>query len=850
MKAKDEIVPALLPRPKFQSWIDVVTVDVATSGALRVEGWIFFPAGEIEQVRATVAGKNWIGQYGIPRPDVSDAFPAVPHAAYSGFSIIVPVPATPSFELTVEAKNPLGNFQTFFCEQIFIAPSNKTKRAGFSRRALYRYEGLQRGYVCWLDQPRDWEKLPRRFQIAGWCFAKNGEPIEAIRARVGTREFPGNFGLFRPDVAASFGDREITFKSGFDVAVEAPRRRTTLRLEARDTRGEWKEIFSRKVRAPLINLGSSNDEATSTVGDYDTWIKYYDTLSWRDRRKIRAHIRSFPKQPLISVLMPVYNPKPDHLYRALRSVRGQLYPHWQLCIVDDASTERHVRPILARFARIDRRITLRFREANGGIASASNDALSFATGEWIALMDDDDELARTALYFVVHEINKHRDTHLIYSDEDKLDITGRRINPHFKSDWNWQLFLAQNFVSHLGVFASALIKSLGFRSGFEGSQDYDLILRCVERLAPQQIRHIPRILYHWRMSEKSAALNLHAKPQARAGAIKAVQEHLDRKGIAASVTRSGVADFQRIRYHLPNEKPNVSIIIPTRDGLEMLRPCLQSIVEKTTYPSFDILVIDNASKDPETLRYFEQLSRESRIRVLRQNEEFNYGRLNNFGVANTQSEFVALLNNDLTVISPDWLEEMVSQGIQSGVGAVGTRLLFLDNRIQHAGVIVGAGGGGVADHAHKSLPRDNYGYFARAILAQELSAVTAACMLVRRSIYLETGGFEEEHLKVAFNDVDFCLRLARRGYRIVYTPYAEFYHHESASRGLEDNVNKHRRFSAEVDYIKQKWGESLSFDPYYNPNLSLGRELFTLSFPPRLSKPWKKGDSSLLSPHE
>ena len=414
---------------------------------------------------------------------------------------------------------------------------------------------------------------------------------------------------------------------------------------------------------------------------------------------------------------------------------------------------------------------------------------------------------------------------------------GQRGNAHFKPDWNPTLFLAQNFFSHLGVFRSELIKEFGFRAGFEGSQDYDLVLRCIEKVTPEQIRHIPRVLYHWRMSEKSAALNFNAKPHARAAAIKAVEEHLARGQIAAEVTSSGDEDFRRVRYILPNDKPRVSIIIATRNLVELLQPCVESILDRTSYPNFEIVLVDNASQHPAALAFLATVPQSNpRVRVLRREEEFNFGRLNNFAVGQVESDFVALLNNDLTVITPDWLEEMVSQALRPQVGAVGARLLYPDDRIQHAGVILG--GGGIAAHAHKGLPRTNHGYFSRAILAQDLSAVTAACMLVRREAYLAIGGFDEEHLKVAFNDVDFCLRLREQGYRIVYTPYAEFYHHESASRGLEDTVGKHVRFEAEIEYMHQKWDEALERDPAYNPNLSLASADFTLAGPPRLTNPW------------
>ena len=302
--------------------------------------------------------------------------------------------------------------------------------------------------------------------------------------------------------------------------------------------------------------------------------------------------------------MPVHNPKGNELREAIESIRAQIYPNWELCICDDASTAPQVARILKRYASLDRRIQICRRESNGGIAVASNDALVLASGDFVALMDHDDALVPAALYFVALEINQHPHAQLIYSDEDKLDTAGRRTNVHFKPDWNWQLFLAQNFFSHLGVFKAELIKETGFRTGFEGSQDYDLVLRCAEKVAPAQIRHIPRVLYHWRMSEKSAALNINAKPHARAAAIKAVTQHLARRKIAAEVTSSGDEDFRRMRYALPNEKPRVSIVIPTRDLVELLQPCVESILEKTTYPNFEIVLVDNGSTDAEALSLF------------------------------------------------------------------------------------------------------------------------------------------------------------------------------------------------------------------------------------------------------
>jgi O-antigen biosynthesis protein len=836
----DNALPvASLSAVEKRSWVHVERVATASGEVVRVEGWVFAEAGApINQVRAVTPSGTHPAVFPIPRPDVAAAFPNARHAEASGFAIQFKNPPRSRFKLQLESGSPNDDWSAFF--RIAVAAAGETEanlESPRPRGSLPATELPHPGFYLWFDEPLDWTKLPRRFRLSGWCFCRDSTPIEAIRVRIGAREFPGSYGVFRADVAQMHQENAATFKSGFEIIAEAPRGRATLVVEVRPNAGAWTEIFSKKIRAPLINLRPISDAQLWEIGDYATWIKRYDALRSSDRSEIRAHIERFATTPLISIVMPVYNPSPAHLRAAIESVRTQLYPHWELCVVNDASPAKHVDRILARYAKCDARIKVQRRAENGGIAAASNDALALATGDFVALLDDDDVLAPAALYFVACEIHAHPDAQLIYSDEDKLDTTGRRGNAHFKPDWNWPLFLAQNFFSHLGVFKTELIKRVGFRTGFEGSQDYDLVLRCAEQVEPRQIRHIPRLLYHWRMSEKSAALNINAKPHARAAAIKAVEEHLARRKIAAEVTSSGDEDFRRIRYHLPNEKPRVSIIIPTRDLVALLQPCVESILGQTTYPNFEFVLVDNGSQDPAALSFLAAVQRDPRVRVLRREEEFNFGQLNNFAVREVESEFVALLNNDLTIINPDWLGEMVSQALQPGVGAVGARLLYPDDHIQHAGVVLG--GGGVAAHAHKGLPRANHGYFSRAILVQELSAVTAACLLVRRSAYLEVGGFDETHLKIAFNDVDFCLRLRQHGYRIVYTPYAEIYHAESASRGLEDTVAKNSRFEAEIRYMHDTWGDALRQDPAYNPNLSLVSGGFTLAFPPRVSFPWR-----------
>lgn len=568
--------------------------------------------------------------------------------------------------------------------------------------------------------------------------------------------------------------------------------------------------------------------------DYSEWIRRYDTLSDETRAKMRQITEDFDHKPLISVIMPCYNPKQEWLKEAIESVRRQIYPHWELCIADDASTDPAIRPLLEDYSRRDVRIKVVFREANGHISAASNSALTLATGEYVALLDHDDLLAEQALFWVAEAINRHPDAGLIYSDEDKVNESGLRFDPYFKCDWNYDLFLSQNMICHLGVYKAGLLRRIGgFREGLEGSQDYDLALRCIEQLDASQIVHIPRVLYHWRMHQASAAMSMQAKPWAYGAAERALNDHMARKGVAARAEQIPGSSFYRVHYSLPEQLPLVTLIIPTRNSPRLIRQCVTSTLEKTDYPNYEILIVDNGSDDPQTLAYFDTRGSDQRLRILRDDRPFNYSALNNRAVQTARGELVGLINNDVEVISGEWLTEMVSIALQPGVGAVGARLWYPDNTLQHGGVVLGLGG--VAGHSHKHLPKGHPGYFGRAMLQQSFSAVTAACLVVRRSIFLEVGGLEEENLKIAFGDVDFCLRVRQAGYRNVWTPYAEAYHHESATRGYEDTPEKQARFAGEARYMQDRWGSLLTNDPAYSPNLTLEREDFSYAWPPRVA---------------
>ncbi|WP_116473691.1 glycosyltransferase [Zobellella maritima] len=586
----------------------------------------------------------------------------------------------------------------------------------------------------------------------------------------------------------------------------------------------------RKFRLFLYHIQAEKFERN----DYAEWVRRFDSIDKDARDSISSRINMMQEPPLISVVMPTYNPKPQWLKDAIESVQKQLYPHWELCIADDASTDPEVRSLLEKFALDDVRIKVVFRNENGHISAASNSALELATGDWIALMDHDDLLPEHALYYVADTIIRNPDAGVIYSDEDKVDEAGNRFSPHFKSDWNPELFFSQNYVSHLGVYKHTILKNIGgFRTGLEGSQDYDLLLRCLPYLNDEQIIHIPRVLYHWRVAEGSTALCSGEKSYTTEAGIKALRDYFVSQSKTVTVESGVVPNTYRVNYSVPYPEPLVSLIIPTRDCRDITETCVRSILTKSSYVNFEILILDNGSVESDTLDFFESIQKEdARVKVIRYDYPFNYSAINNFGVKHSKGEIIGLVNNDIEVISPEWLSEMVSHAIRPEIGCVGAKLYYSNDTLQHAGVILGVGG--VAGHSHKYYEKSEVGYFSRLLLSQAVSAVTAACLLVRREVFEQVGGLDEVNLKVAFNDVDFCLKVREAGYRNVWATYAELYHHESISRGAEDTPEKIKRFNFETQFMKNKWGALLKNDPYYNPNLTIDHEDFSLAWSPRI----------------
>ncbi len=686
-----------------------------------------------------------------------------------------------------------------------------------------------------VDYPNTWSFPPKKVLIRGWCFASESIALKHLRATVNGRRYPGVYGLKRLDVLAALRDCPQAEYCGWKVEVELTHNDTDLLLEIGDEHGGWHAFFSTPIRV-------GDDLGPIELTNYEKWAVAFDRHTEESLKNLAVIEHEFHVRPTISVVMPVYNTPEKWLVKAVESVRAQVYQKWELCLADDASPSPHVRPLLEKLAASDPRIKVTFREKNGHISAASNSALELATGEFIALLDHDDELSPNALHEIVAQINVHPDSDLIYSDEDKIDEEGRRHEPYFKPDWLPDLFHAQNFISHLTVYRAALVREVGgFRVGYEGSQDWDLALRVIERIKDQShIRHLPKVLYHWRAIAGSTALMLSEKNYPLEAARRALTDAFARRG--EKITLHHVpGDHWRVQYPLPAEPPLVSLIIPTRNGLKFLQRCVDSILEKTTYPNYEIIIVDNGSDDPAALAYLDSLAKGThasltprhRARVLRYDAPFNFSAINNFAVAQASGELVGLLNNDLEVITPGWLDEMAAQALRPGIGCVGAMLYYPNDTIQHAGAIIGLGG--VAGHAFRDFPRGTEGKFNRARLVQNYSAVTAACLLIRKSTYLQVEGLDEKNLTIAFNDIDFCLKVRAAGYRNLWTPFAELYHHESVSRGAEDTPEKHERFRSEVEYMLKRWPEEIRHDPAYNPNLTLELTDFTLAAPPR---PW------------
>lgn len=555
--------------------------------------------------------------------------------------------------------------------------------------------------------------------------------------------------------------------------------------------------------------------------DYKEWYENHK-VSQEELEKQKKKV--FVYAPKISILVPVYNTPQVFLKQMLQSVRKQTYANWELCIANANPDNDEVKQILEICTKKDDRIKVVNVPENEGIAQNTNRALDIATGEFIGLLDHDDLLEENALYEIVSCLNKKKETDVLYTDEDKVTTDlDEYFLPNFKPDFNLDMLRANNYICHFFVAKKELIEKVGgFRAEYNGAQDYDLILRCTEQA--QNVAHIAKILYHWRVHKESTADNPLSKMYAYEAGKKAIEGHLARCHTDGEVLQTDNLGFYRVKYPVKG-KPLVSILIPNKDQVDTLDKCLQSIEERTDYDNYEIIIIENNSTEQKTFDYYNQICND-KIRVVYWKKEFNYSAINNFGVDQAKGEYLLLLNNDMEVISRDWMSELLGHCQRPEVGAVGARLYYPDDTVQHAGIIIGIGG--VAGSVFVGMKRGYTGYMHRAAIQQDLSAVTAACMMIKRSVFEEAGRLEEQ-LKVAFNDVDLCLKIRKNGYLIVYDPYVELYHYESKTRGAEDTKEKVRRFQSEIEYMRCHWIDILkNGDPAYNPNLTLKKWDYSL----------------------
>jgi GT2 family glycosyltransferase len=596
------------------------------------------------------------------------------------------------------------------------------------------------------------------------------------------------------------------------------RRRRAVRTLTRAAGRLVNRLTGKDIANPDADTGSNR--LALDMLQYRRWIDCHEP---KRAELDKQRTSQFPRRPLVSVIVPVYNTAQKYLEEMIRSVQSQTYANWELCIADGGSTEEWVRPLLNQYADNDSRIRNALLESNRGIAGNTNAALELAQGEFVAFLDHDDVLAPFALFEIVAALNKQPEADLIYSDEDKLDESGRRVDPCFKPDWSPDTLRSHNYVCHLLTIRRSIVEQLGgIREGFDGAQDYDLVLRVSERA--RQIVHISKVLYHWRMHPQSTAANTDSKQYLVEAGRRALAEHLERMQTPATVAEGHIAGIYRVIYHLPRQ-PLVSVLIPNRDSIAMLSRCIDSIAQ-SSYAHSEVLILENNSEQPETISYYRRLEREGRARIVPWNKPFNYAAVNNFGAAHARGEVLLFLNNDIEAINPDWLELMVKHALRPEVGAVGAKLYYPDDTIQHAGIVVGMGG--VAGHSHLHFPRSATGYMDRLQLPHNCSAVTGACLMTRRGVFEKAGGFDEGFV-LAFNDVDLCLQIQALGYRVLWTPEAELYHFESKTRGYEDTPEKLARFRREYQRFIAKWGKFLEAgDPFYNPNFRLDRADYAL----------------------
>jgi O-antigen biosynthesis protein len=600
------------------------------------------------------------------------------------------------------------------------------------------------------------------------------------------------------------------------------------------------QMFAALTRSPEGQSRRANPEARR-IQNYDQWVATYDTIRDADRAAIRAHIDGLPYRPLISLMLTSEAAR-DLLWKTLDSIIRQLYPAWELCVPITRSTAVLWNEVLRHRVGSDTRIRFIRLETEMNQVDITNAAAKQATGEFVGFVRSGDILPENSLYEVVFELGTNPEANIVYSDRDDIDLSDRRSNPWFKPGWDPDLLLAEDYLNDLVIYRLELLEQIGFlRTEFQGAEFHDLALRATAATAPDRIRHIPSILYHQRVETNRTSKGvLSIDDISVAASHRAVRSQLNALGYAdAAISHNPcIPGAIRVIWPVPNPQPSVSIVIPTRDRGDLLRQCLDGVLHRTNYSNFEVLIVDNGTTERATLELFEHLkAADHRIKILSRPGPFNYSLLNNAAAREATGEILLLLNNDIDVIRPDWLREMVSHAVRPDVGAVGVKLIYANRKVQHGGMVLGPNA--MVSHMQRLIDMSDPGYFGQQALQRTLLAVTGACLAIRRKVFFEAGGLDSINLKIAFNDVDLCLRLGDLGYRVVWTPYAELFHLESASRGQNDSSAKRVLFEHELAYLRSTWGSlSDSTDPFHNPNLVFSWEFSEIPSAPRRSKPW------------
>lgn len=711
----------------------------------------------------------------------------------------------------------LHNFRMFLYAQETVPKSETSRR---SKEHLGRFETssgeLEDDKIIFDCSLATYSVHKKHLRLGGWAVDKAG--IQSVKVFLGS-QLLGSAQLEgeREDVGNIYPHYVDSHKSGFDYIGEHIIGKSDISLKITNNLGQWRFIS--------VNIDYLEDHL-SINQQYEIYLNKRPSLESL-RRKWKRQLKGIKNRPTFSVITPVYNTEPEYLRACIKSVVNQIYPAWQLCIYDDCSTSQKTLEVLRELEKSDSRICIQYGTENKNISLASNAALLMAKGEYVALLDHDDLLTEDALLQIALVLDKGNQFDLLYSDEDKIDSTGQYCEPHFKPDFNLDLLLSNNYICHLAIIRKSFGDRLGwFRAGFEGSQDYDFFLRMVDSSAI--VTHIPKVLYHWRKTSGSAAKFYSEKSFAEKASKIALEGYLEKQPIPGIVENGIFLGSFRIKRHILKQEL-VTIVIPFRDEVSLLKKCVNSIIRKTQYANYEVLLISNNSSKPTTFRYLDSVTKKyPAVRFYEYNVPFNYSAINNWAIQKASGNLILLLNNDTEVIAEGWLSSMVEHIQRPEVGAVGAKLLYQDSTNQHAGVILKING--VAGHAHKYLPDKMPGYFYRANVIQNFSACTAACLLLKKDLFEDVGGLDEEHFPVAFNDVDLCLKIRMRGKLIVYTPYAKLYHYESKTRGFDTDPLQLKRFQKEIGNFQNKWSQLLEKgDPYYNINLSLSSEKFDLN---------------------